>query len=221
MIASGGAAVSAYYSWKQTGVAIEAVNVGSRNQAFSEYLAAYTAVCNVSLVPQDQDDLATFRAGPESYEPARSADEFEIRELYEDQLEDRTPGQVDAFLDEANKKRAEMWEKWIQLQIWLDPKMTEDLSSWTPDYSRFFLDGDKLPAAYYAVQQQRRCRIILGTLIDLYKNPDDGAAKRRQAMPIWVLPMSKDRPTEEILKGWGREDIIADLSGKKLWPLPE
>ncbi len=87
-------------------------------------------------------------------------------------------------------------------------------------YSRFFLDGDKLPAAYYVLQQQRRCRIILGTLIDLYKKPDDEAAKRRQSKPVWVLPMSKDRSTEEILKG-GREDIIADLSAKKLWPLPQ
>lgn len=220
LVASCGAAVSAYYSWRQTGVAIDAVNIASRNQAFSEYLAAFTAVCKVSLVPQDQDDMWTFRANQESYNPPQ-LELFEIRELYEDTIEPRTPEQVDAFLTEATKKREAMWEKWIQLEIWLDNTMSENLSAWGADYDHFFLDGTKMPAAYYAVQQQRHCRIALGSMIDLYKNPDDEAAKRKQSMPVWVLPMSKDRSTEEILKGWGREDIIADLSEKKLWPLPQ
>ncbi|MBY5318214.1 hypothetical protein [Rhizobium leguminosarum] len=220
VIASGAAAFSAYYSWKQTGVAIDAVNITSRNQAFSEYLAAFTAVCKVSLVPQDQDDMWTFRANQESYDPPH-AELFEIRELYEDRIEPRTPEQIDAFLAEATKKREAMGEKWVQLVIWLDESMADNLSALGSDYDRFFLDGDKMPAAYYAVQKQRRCRVLLGTLIDLYKNPDDEVAKKRQAMEIWVLPMSETKRTEDILKEWGQQDVTDTLTEKKLWPLPE
>ncbi|TAV48363.1 hypothetical protein ELI30_08635 [Rhizobium leguminosarum] len=220
VIASGAAAFSAYYSWKQTGVAIDAVNITSRNQAFSEYLAAFTEVCKVSLVPQDQDDMWTFRVNQESYDPPR-AELFEIRELYEDRVEPRTPEQIDAFLAEATKKREAMGEKWAQLQIWLDESMADNLSAWGSDYDRFFLDGDKMPAAYYAVRQQRRCRVLLGTLSDLYKNPDDETAKKRQTMDIWVLPMSETKRTDDLLKEWGRPDIIDTLTEKKLWPLPE
>lgn len=220
VIASGGAAISAWFSWQQTRVSIDAVNITSRNQAFSEYLAAFSAVCKVSLVPQDQDDMWTFRANQDSYNPPRS-DLFEVRELYEDKIDPRSSKQVDAFLAEATKKREAMWEKWTQLEIWLDQPMTDNLSAWGSDYDRFFLDSEKIPAAYYAVTKQRRCRVLLGTLIDLYKNPDDEAAKKRQATEIWVLPMSETKRTEDILKGWGREDILATLNEKHLWPLPE
>ncbi|MGX5721448.1 hypothetical protein [Shinella zoogloeoides] len=220
LIASGGAAVSAWFSWKQTGVAIDAVNITSRNQAFSDYLAAWTDVCRVSLIPQDQDDFWTANGSPDSYDPPRT-DLFEIRGLYESQIEPRTKEQVDSFLAEGNKKREAMWEKWTQLQIWIDEQMAEDLSQWGPDYSRDYLEDDKLPAAYYAVEQQRRCRVLLSSASDLYKNPNDQSAKSRQTTDIWVIPLAEEKTTEAMLKEWGREDIIATLIERKLWPLPQ
>jgi len=160
----------------------------------------------------------TFHANQESYDPPRP-ELFEIRELYEDKIEPRTSEQVDAWLAEASKKREAMWSKWMQLQIWLDDKALEDLSEWGPDYSRLFLENTKMPAAYYAVEQQRRCRLLRDAVVSLYKNPDDKTADAKRWMPLWVLPMSRTEPTEEILKGWGREDIVETLTGQGLWPL--
>ena len=220
VIASGGAAVSAWFSWKQTGIAIEAVNIESRNQAFSEYLAAFTAVCEVSLIPQDQDDMWTFRANQENYDPART-ELFEVRELHEEQIEPRTPEQVDTWIEEASKKREAMWAKWMQLQIWLDDQAMQDLSEWGPDYSRSFLDDTKMPAAYYAVEQQRRCRLLRDAVVTLYKNPNDNTADAKRWMRMWVLPVSETRSTEEILNGWGRQDILVDLKTRGIWPLPQ
>jgi hypothetical protein len=220
LVASGSAAVSAYISWKQTQIAIDAVNITSRNEAFSEYLEAFTNVCKVSLVPEDQDDLGTFKANAESYEPARKM-VFEIRELYEGSVRTPTNEQIDAFIFEASKRRELMWEKFTQLSIWLDEDAIKNLSQAGPDYSRFVIESTMMPAAYYAVEQQRRCRILADSAIALYKNPDDEAALARQATEIWVLPISRTKPTEEILKDWGREDVVETLTGRGLWPLPQ
>ncbi|WP_313198119.1 hypothetical protein [Rhizobium sp.] len=155
----------------------------------------------------------TFRANQESYETPKT-ELFKIRELYEEQVEQRTPEQVDTFHHEASRRREIMWEKWTQLQIWLDEPMMQNLSQWGSDYSCFFLDQTRMPAAYFAVEQQRRCRLLRDAVITLYKDPGSDEANARRWMPVWILPMFDTKSTGEILQSWGRHDIIDELSQK-------
>lgn len=220
VIATISAALSAYYTGQQSELAIQAINTQSRNEAFSGYLEAYTAVCEVSLVPEDQDDFGTGAMGPWMWPEGTFDFDFEIRWIAAATDNERPKPDLAAYEKEMDKKSKEMWKKWTLLRIWLDEKGIENLGVWVSNYSKWSFDRDKRPPAYYALEQQRHCRVLVASIADLYKNPHDKVAYKRRNLKIWAIPYTDRGYDINLFKEWGREDLINEMTQSGVWPLP-
>lgn len=216
VLASGAAAFSAWNSWRQIPVAIEAVNTSSKNASFVSFMQSFAELCKVSLVEADQDEFLTDGFPAVKFDGAPFY--FEIRTINDDYLPKVETPEVDAFLAEVGRKRSLAWEKLQELSIWIDNKFAQTLAQALPYHSAAGIANSRLPPSYYAIEKQIRCRRNLKYATALFKNPNDIEAERRLNKPIWVLPASADRTTGEILELWGRSDIIDTLRYHEIWP---
>jgi|GEM_PF-6287158 len=219
VVAAVSAALSAYYTGQQSELALSAINAQSRNEAFADYLEKYAQVCKVHLTKFDEDLFITANPGPWAYEREFDFD-FEVRQLDVDEVAKLPPYDVKKYISEKGKREGDRWDKLLTLRIWLDGDRQE-IADIYPDFNwevPFEMSG--IPAPFVALQQQVTCLNQLEFLVALYKNPTDPETERLRGKRFWVVPVSSSKTTEDILKEWGREDILQKMVEAGVWPLP-
>lgn len=219
------AAISAYYSSKQTELATEAVNLQSRNEAFAELVGAMKSLCAVSMTEWDQIDSALIaysgeRESPEVYF-VRHVDIDEVVEATKDDLSEK----VDRYITQAVQYRSVVWDKFDILQIWLGENRQQAIAEILPGlddltYTRDWLQGTKMPAAAVAVRNNYECRAIIRNMMAVYKSSEDDVPLMEHPQ-VLILPFSKSRSSEEILVSWGDERSLEILRENEFLIAPD
>lgn len=199
------AAVSAYYSSKQSELATEAVNRQSKNEAFSEFLSAKEALCAVSLTQWDQMDGLDY-SGPDVPNP-EPAGAVILAVDYEAIMEDSSRERTLAYLRAANEKTQILTTKFTQLKIWLTEEEFDvffDFVPWPDGYTyreEYILNAGE-PAELFAVATQFRCRREMERALQVFKQlPEDSLWGQGAAV---VVPISSKFSVNQIVGSWGK-----------------
>lgn len=219
-VATGLAAWSAHSSYKQIEATRTAVDQASRNQAFSDYLEALSNLCAVSLSPLDQDDFAGRYYGSWQNEETSQPQNYAVLQVNIDDRSSFAAANVDAYLADAKVKGAELHNKWLLFQVWLNEEERDQFHANLHGYYKRRFDEDKRPPVFVTLEQQYRCRVTRDALLKMYKSPNDQIAARERDKSIWVIPTSGIRETDEILAAWGRTDVLNEMERFGIWPVP-
>lgn len=203
LAATGSAAVSAYYSSKQSELATEAVNRQSRNEAFSELIKAYDALCSVSVGPSDQSYFLDFVDGK-----AVATADFDAIEA------NRSKVDVDAYLAEWQKQFAEIYRRHLFLRIWLSEQERQEIADALPDpqqgdYYEDFLKRSLSPPQVEIFRNNVSCRMTLNALVEYFENrqPEGSLRDHILADEVLIYPYSSsEKSLDEMLKVWGLEN---------------
>lgn len=220
VIATIAAAISAYYSSKQTELATEAVNLQSRNEAFAELVRAMKDLCAVSMTEWDQVDFAlhAYMGAEEPYEMyfVRSVNIDEVFEATKTDLNER----VEKYITEGVERRGVVWDKFDILQIWLDENRRQAVAELLPPldaltYTRGWMEGLKMPPAAVAVKNNYECRATIRNLMKVYKSDENNVPDIEPPQAL-ILPYSEKQSTEEILTSWGDGQSLQILRENEL-----
>lgn len=205
------AAGSAYFSWQQIEAAKAAVNLASRNQAFSEFLLAKEALCEISLTQNDQWD-GTIRG----FEPPKIGEPTLLVVNYDELTLLNDPTKIEQFDKDARIAIANLRKKFRQLEIWLSPEQVPGFEKMLSNvgYSATALQTSKLPAEVSAIATQWQCRRHLDVALSMYKGiVNDDTAWGMDG--VIILPASEKRPIGDIIREW-TEDYALETTFKYL-----
>lgn len=215
-VATISAAMSAYYTGKQSELAMEAVNRQSRNEAFARFLAAKEALCKVSLTTWDQMDGLDYSGDYISLAPQYNALLLSVD--YDDIMVGHGKERTEEYVKRALAAAENLNSALKQLSIWVSDEEYSEYSSlvYSPDDLTYRLDyllSAGQMAELTAVATQYQCRRDMEYELRLYRGTLGKDDYERVSASI-VIPLSNTRGIEEIIRSWG-------TGGESEWVIEE
>lgn len=204
VVATGSAALSAYYTSQQSGLAISAVNRQSRNEAFSELVKAQDALCRVSITGQEVVYFPNFGSNGMFEEVS-----------YEDMESRRGTLDIDDYLSRWEKAYEERERRFLYFQLWISEDEFSAFHTMTfsmgPRELRKRIVASKAPAEVEVLKEITMCnaQMLAGVAYYQRTDMDKDFNQFMTSQSVYVWPRSDSgKPLKDMLTSWGYEETF-------------
>lgn len=202
VIASASAAISAYYSSQQSKLANEAANRESKNEAFSKFIQAQEALCNVNLTNEEWVYFPNIN-------PMGVFEEVD----YEKMESRRNNFNVDSYIARWAEKYNERERRYLEFQIWMTPQEQDEyyqiVNHMGIEYYKDQVSNSKAPPEVVVLLERLECTSRMYAGMAYYSRKDEykPISDFLDGNGVYVWPRSHlSIDLEQRLANWGYED---------------